>query len=192
VIGQPDNNQGWGRVDLSRLKEEKVFVDNNIGLGTSKFNEKFNDTYVTINGSQTFVATLVWTDYPGSLGASKALVNDLDMIVIDPMGQQFYGNDFTTPYNSSNDSINNVEEIVINNPISGTYKINVSARNVPMGPQPFALVVSVIGGNITVNTTIYPDSQDSDDSNGQTSGHTYYNIIKNDNMKILGVAPKST
>lgn len=155
VTGQPDNNQGWGRVDLSRLKEEKVFVDNTIGLSTGKFNR----TNVIVNGSQTFVATLVWTDYPGSLGASKALVNDLDLVVIDPMGQQFYGNDFTAPYNSSNDSINNVEGVIIGNPVNGTYKINVSARNVPMGPQPFALVISGIGGNVTANTIIYSGDQ---------------------------------
>ncbi|MDD5616774.1 MAG: S8 family serine peptidase [Candidatus Methanoperedens sp.] len=157
VTGQPDNNQGWGRVDPGRLKEEKVFVDNITGINTGKFNE----TNVTVYGSRTFVATLVWTDYPGLAAAAKELVNDLDLIVTDPAGQQFYGNDFTVPYNSSYDSTNNVEGVIINNPVAGTYKVNVSARNVPMGPQPFALVISGIGENITViaNQTIYPNGQ---------------------------------
>lgn len=157
VTNQPDNNQGWGRVDLGRLKEEKVFVDNNTGLRTGNFNQ----TNVIADGSQRFVATLAWTDYPGSLAASKKLVNDLDLTVTDPAGQHFYGNDFTIPYNSSYDNTNNVEGVIINNPVAGMYRVNVSARNVPMGPQPFALVISGIGEIITViaNQTIYPDGQ---------------------------------
>jgi hypothetical protein len=157
VTGQPDNNQGWGRVDLGSLKEEKIFVDNNTGLSTGKF----NDTNVNVYGSRTFVATLVWTDYPGLAAAAKELVNDLDLTVTDPAGQQFYGNDFTAPHNSSYDNTNNVEGVIINNPVAGTYKVNVSARNVPIGPQPFALVISGTGENITViaNTTIYPNGQ---------------------------------
>lgn len=144
VSGQPDNNQGWGRVDLGRLTEEKVFVDNNTGINTGKFNM----TNVTFVGSHAFVATLVWTDYPGSPYAIKELVNDLDLTVTDPTGQQFYGNDFTVPYNSLYDSTNNVEGVIINNPVPGKYKVNVSARNVPMGPQPFAIVISGNEGNL--------------------------------------------
>ena len=157
VTGQPDNNQGWGRVDLGRLKEEKVFVDNNTGLSTGIFNM----TNVEVDGSHTFAATLVWTDYPGLPFSAKELVNDLDLTVTDPAGQQLYGNDFTVPYNSSFDSTNNVEGVIINNPVPGIYKVNVSARNVPMGPQPFAIVISGIGAALTVkaNTTIYPDGQ---------------------------------
>ncbi len=100
-------------------------------------------------------------------------MNDLDLTVTDPTGQQFYGNDFTFPYNSSYDSTNNVEGVIINNPVAGAYNVNVSARNVPMEPQPFALVISGIGGNLTVieNQTIYPY--------GQTAA-------KNGNMITLG------
>ncbi|HZD55809.1 MAG TPA: hypothetical protein VE136_03750, partial [Anaerolineales bacterium] len=92
--------------------------------------------------------TLAWTDYPGTVPASKALVNDLDLEVIAPNGAHYYGN--AGVYASGNsclrdgkwDTCNNVEGVIIPGAPNGSYTVIVHAHNVPYGPQPFALVAS--------------------------------------------------
>ncbi len=103
--------------------------------------------------------TLAWTDYPGSLNASKALVNDLDLEVIAPNGTHYYGNQGV--YQSGPclrdgkwDACNNVEGVIIPQAPYGTYRIIVRAHNVPQGPQPFALVVR--GDNLREGTSPPP------------------------------------
>ncbi|MEJ2305799.1 MAG: hypothetical protein P8Y14_30115 [Anaerolineales bacterium] len=92
--------------------------------------------------------TLAWTDYPGTVSAGRALVNDLDLEVIAPDGAHYYGN--AGVYASGHsclrdgkwDACNNVEGVVIPNAINGAYTVIVHGHNVPDGPQPFALVAS--------------------------------------------------
>lgn len=100
-----------------------------------------------LSSSGPFRITLVWTDYPGEPGAAKALVNDLDLEVISPDGSHYYGN--SDLYSSGQclrdgkwDACNNVEGLVIPVSHNGNYTILVHGANVPMGPQPFALVAS--------------------------------------------------
>ncbi len=90
--------------------------------------------------------TLFWTDYPGTTSASVQLVNDLDLQVEGPGGGVSGGNNTT-------DRRNNVEEVWQDN-AAGVYEIQVSAHNIPHGPQPFALVVS--GDNLVDLTGVTP------------------------------------
>jgi hypothetical protein len=94
-----------------------------------------------------FRITLVWTDYPGSTSAARALVNDLDLEVIAPDGTQYRGN--AGIYTSGQclrdgawDACNNVEGVILSVPQNGRYTVYVRGINVPNGPQPFALVAS--------------------------------------------------
>jgi hypothetical protein len=94
-----------------------------------------------------FRFTLAWTDYPGTPGAAKALVNDLDLEIIGPDGTHYYGN--AGLYTSGQclrsgkwDACNNVEGIIIPDASYGTYTVIVHGYNVAQGPQPFALVAS--------------------------------------------------
>jgi len=95
-----------------------------------------------------FRISLVWTDYPGSPAASKALVNNLDLEVIAPDGKHYFGN--TGVYSAGHscmrdgkwDRCNNVEGVLIPKALNGTYTVIVHGYNVPNGPQPFALVAS--------------------------------------------------
>jgi hypothetical protein len=104
-------------------------------------------TPVTTTGGP-FRVSLVWTDFPGSPAASKALVNNLDLEVIAPDGKHYYGN--TGVYSAGHsclrdgkwDKCNNVEGVLIPQALNGTYTVIVHGYNVPNGPQPFALVAS--------------------------------------------------
>jgi len=119
--------------------EERVlgFADDpNILLNTG---DAYTQTIKDVNRNAPLVVVLAWTDFPGTVGSGKALVSDLDLVVTDTMGNRYYGNDFTAPYDDAPDDTNNVEKVVINNPVK-TYTVSVEARNTPMGAQDFALV----------------------------------------------------
>lgn len=88
--------------------------------------------------------TLVWSDYPSALGASKNLVNDLDLVVTSPSGAAYQGNVFSGGWSQtggSADRTNNVENVYVTAAEARTWTVTVSGYNVPQGPQPFALVV---------------------------------------------------
>jgi hypothetical protein len=91
-----------------------------------------------------FKATLVWTDPPASLVSQHALVNDLDLVVEDPLRRVWLGNHPTEPLGMGTkpDSLNNIEQVFHEQAIVGNYKLRVSGTNVPQGPQDFALVVT--------------------------------------------------
>ncbi len=134
--GYPSPHQGWGRIDVDKATRV-TFVNETTALATS---QKATYTFAATAGKPLRIA-LVWTDYPGSTTASKQLVNDLDLIVTAPNGTRYVGNDFTSPFDNNWDGTNNVENIIINSPQSGTYSIEVNAYNIPQGPQRFSLAI---------------------------------------------------
>ena len=149
----PNDNQGWGRVTLDSAlyfqDDSRLLMvnDNRIGLNTGA-----SATYYFSVGETTepVEVTLVWTDYPAAPYANATLVNDLNLIVTGPDGTVYRGNQFTgfNPGESienpvSSDHVNNVEGVfVISNVQSGQWTVVVFGMDIPMGPQPFALVVT--------------------------------------------------
>jgi hypothetical protein len=80
---------------------------------------------------------LVYTDAPGTPSSAAALVNDLDLVVVNPQGKEI----------SLNDRVNNAEMLEFSNLGAGTYKVQVRGVKVPMGAsgkQPFAVVYTVL------------------------------------------------
>ncbi len=149
----PNNDQGWGRVNLENSLEfsgdsrnlKVVDETNGISTGSTK-------TY-TVNVADTsepLEVSMAYTDYPGSTSASKALVNDLNLKVTAPDGSVYKGNVFSgyNPGQSTTggeyDALNPLENVLRLNPQSGEYTIEVIGENIPQGPQPFAL--SITGG----------------------------------------------
>ena len=98
-----------------------------------------------VANTRPFRATLVWTDYPGNEGSGKTLVNDLHLEVYAPDGARYYGNNAAA---GSPDTVNTVETVrIADNAPTGHWRVIVRGGNIPMGPQPFALVVS--GSDLT-------------------------------------------
>jgi hypothetical protein len=160
----PNNSQGWGRVLLDNAlyfsgdTTNLLVVDNKDGLNTGEVVEY--EFEVTTN-TEPVKFFLAWSDYPGAVGASPALVNNLNLQVEAPNGTTFLGNRFATHPSSwfqrgfsipggAPDSINTDEGVVITmgNPMvgnwvtNGTWKARIIAQNIPAGPQPFGLVVT--------------------------------------------------
>ncbi|MGA1819799.1 MAG: S8 family serine peptidase [Thermoplasmatota archaeon] len=146
----PNNSEGWGRVNLSnslatedgdsgRLK----FIDNTTGLTAGQNHTRL---FTVANSNRDLVITLVWSDYPGSNTSSTKLVNDLDLKVISPNGTVYNGNDPIRPFNSSKDSSNNVERVLITDPPVGMYTLWIDGYSVTAGPQPYAIAMT---GNLS-------------------------------------------
>ncbi|WP_304943083.1 Ig-like domain-containing protein [Vallitalea guaymasensis] len=165
-FGFPSKDQGWGRVNLadSLKNKEYEYSDQAYSLATGATQ---NFTYTIESTSTPLTISLVWSDYPGSTAASKALVNDLDIKVTSPSGTVYYGNDFTQPYNSDYDRLNNVENIYIDSPETGNYSVEVKGYNVPQGPQSFALFASADFGTAIVDD-VAPTCNITSPSNGDT------------------------
>lgn len=150
----PNNDEGWGRVDLTRLIGSDIkydFLDQTVLIQTGQEYEK---RIVIASDELPLKITLAYTDVPGLPAAIPALVNDLDLVVIAPDGRIYRGNQFdngeSIPDIPNSDNINNVEAVHISVPKPGVYTIKVVGKNIaedarqetPVIDQDFALVIS--------------------------------------------------
>lgn len=144
----PNMHEGWGRIDLVGATSLACqFVDEGDALVTGG-----QVAYRVAAGGAPLKITLVWTDFPATTSASRALVNDLDLRVVGPTGEAFTGNVFAGGWSVSGgspDRLNNVENVYVAAPTAGDWTVAINGFNVPMGPQPFALVVAGATGPIT-------------------------------------------
>ena len=127
----PSNNQGMGRVDLSRAFDgtSKVIVDQTTVLGaTGQTSQVTGSVSAT---SQPFRVTLAWTDAPGPTTGAP-FVNNLDLQVT-VGGQTFKGNVFSGANSVTGgvaDTRNNVESVFIPAGVSGAFTVTVVATNI--------------------------------------------------------------
>ena len=102
---------------------------------------------------QTLKATLVWTDPPAELLAGKALVHDLDLrleamatgslhlpLVINTTP---HVDSLRLPARAGTDTLNTIEQVVIDRPMPGMYRIHVDRSKTDGEPQGFTLVWSL-------------------------------------------------
>jgi hypothetical protein len=93
--------------------------------------------------------TLYWNDPAAAVFASHSLVNDLDLEITSPSTVLPYKIRYNTGNVNNNatqatDHINNIEQIVINNPVNTTYTVNVKGTAVASGPQEYFVVYDII------------------------------------------------
>lgn len=121
IAAPPGPVQGYGRVTLSNvlplmIGSMDLFVDdlNSVSDGSS------NSYAVTVNDSTVpLKVTLSWFDPPAQDGTtSSALINDLDLLITDPSGNQYYGNGGSSP-----DTVNNNEQILQSSPMTGVWTV---------------------------------------------------------------------
>ena len=153
----PDFKFGWGLVNGLRaamLLEDGRYLDDNISQGGT------NNHTINIPANTKQVRFMVyWNDPSATAGAATALVNDLDLVVTNPSSTDFLPwildptpnpANLDTPATTGVDHLNNMEQVLINNPESGDYNIEISGFGVPSGPQHYFVVYEVITDELTL------------------------------------------
>lgn len=152
----PDFKFGWGRVNALRalqLLEDGRYFDDTLVQGVT------NTHTINIPTNVKEAKIMVyWMDYEGSTVATTALVNDLNIQVtqggstympwiLDPTPNAI---NLNTPATTGVDSLNNVEQVSITNPVSGSYTLSVNGYSVPQGPQKYWVVYEFLMDDITL------------------------------------------
>lgn len=139
----PDYSFGWGLVNARRS------IDRVRGFEyKSEVYDGTNAMTYTVNvpaGARVLKATLVWTDQEGSASAEKALVNDLDLVLIDPSANPVLPwvldpANPEAPATRGKNSIDNVEQVFVENPAAGTWTLQVNGTVTTGDNQPFSVV----------------------------------------------------
>ncbi|MEN8828408.1 MAG: S8 family serine peptidase [Flavobacteriales bacterium] len=146
----PDFKYGFGRVNALRAIraiEQTRYFDSTITTGNT------NSHNIVIPANVAEVKVMVyWHDYEASTSATKALVNNLDAKlelgittflpwILDPTPN---ATTLDNPATKGIDTLNNVEQISINNPVAGTYSLKVNGLSVPQGPQKYYVTYEFI------------------------------------------------
>ncbi|MCH8554940.1 MAG: S8 family serine peptidase, partial [Schleiferiaceae bacterium] len=152
----PDFIFGFGKMHVARALdavEDSTFIIDQLATGQTKT----HTVSVPANVAQVKVM-LYWTDPPASVSASRALVNDLDMTVtsngvtfqpwvLDPTPIATNLNSVAT---RATDTLNNVEQVTIDNPTAGDLTISVTGTVNVGTNQKFYLVYTFIMEEIKI------------------------------------------
>lgn len=140
----PDFKFGWGQIDAYRalqLLESKRWLE-----GQAEHNKISTHNLSVPAGVRQARIMIYWADPPADANAAKALINDLDLTITAPDGTVLLpwklnptpnAAILNSPAGKGRDSLNNAEQIVINDPVAGSYSIKVNGFEVPLGPQPY-------------------------------------------------------
>ncbi|MBX3353741.1 MAG: S8 family serine peptidase [Phycisphaeraceae bacterium] len=161
----PDNQTGYGSI---RVKDTIDFMrEGNIASESVSQGGSYSVLVFVEPGSPEFKATLAWDDAPGAAVALPMLVNDLDLVVIDPNGNRQYPwtLDFANPganaVRNQPNTKDNIEQVFVANPTPGVWQVNIVGTNVPVGPQTFSLAASPLlincstAGLASLNSAVY-------------------------------------
>ncbi|TVR77384.1 MAG: T9SS C-terminal target domain-containing protein [Chitinophagaceae bacterium] len=153
----PDFIYGYGRVNarksLEMLENQQYFHD--LILQNEQKNFQLN---IPPNVEEVKVM-IYWHDKEAQVQAPRALVNDLDMRIVSPNGDIYYPwvlnstpdpASLNAPAVRGIDTLNNQEQVTINQPQAGNYLIEVNGTEVPFGPQEFYIVYSYTYNDLVV------------------------------------------
>ena len=182
----PDYAYGWGLVNAKAAADQiKAHADapSSRFLHEASLSSGATHTYpFQWDGVGPIRATICWTDPAGTIktgldNRSPALVNDLDLRIVDPSGFNTY-----YPYvlNVNNPAalatvgdnvVDNVEQVVIPAPLPGTYQLVVSHKgSLTDGVQAYSLILN--GQAIAPATTVTVSPTDAVAGESQTGEGT--------------------
>lgn len=148
----PDFRSGYGKINARKaynIIDQNQFATATVAQGGS------NTHNISIPNNVKEVKVMVyWTDYEAVAGiTSRALVNDLDIRLEDPSATQWQPWVLNPTPDSllleslalrTRDSLNNVEQVSLLDPIAGNYTLFVDGFLVPQGPQEYFIVYEFI------------------------------------------------
>ena len=108
-----------------------------------------------------------WHDKEGSVNASPALVNDLNINLTTSTGSSYNPWVLDPTPNSSNldqnavrgiDNLNNMEQVTLENPPSGLYTLTVTGSSIPFGPQEYYVCYEFLSEEVELTYPIGGES----------------------------------
>lgn len=147
----PDYSYGFGVMNLLR---SVTMIEKSSYFKAAVTNNSNNTHPITVpaNTAQLKV-TLYWQDPPANLLAAKTLVNDLDLEVtssststtVFPKILDTIPGNVTAVATTGADHLNNIEQVVINNPAAGNYSLKIKGTAITQNPsQEYFLVYDAI------------------------------------------------
>ncbi len=150
----PDYTYGFGLAN-AKASVDLIIADNNTGsrIRTDDITQGQQiETTFALSTAQDVRVVLGWADpevllSPDDL-ATKTLVNDLDVKIIDPSGNAVLPyvldmNDPNAPATRGVNTVDNTEEIEIHNAAPGNYRVVINGTNVAAGPtQRYVLIAN--------------------------------------------------
>ncbi len=158
--GNPGVDYRFGFGWMNLLRSVKMLENGNYFTGS--VNAAATNTHsITIPAGSTIAllkVMLYWNDSAAAPYSSRALVNDLDLEVVSPSATIYYPQILDTiPANVNNpattgpDHWNNIEQVVITNPGTGTFTFNVKGTTIPLAPQHgYYLVFDTLAAGVTL------------------------------------------
>lgn len=162
----PDYISGYGSLNaynaMQTVRANNFFEDLVANGATKTF-------AVTVPGNaKQLKLTVAWTDTAATANAAKALVNDLDAVLVLPSTLQSWQpwvlssksnkDSLSLPAIRSNDTLNNVEQITVDDPPAGTYQLQIKGSRIVTASQAFAVAYQADTANAFEWT--YPASAD--------------------------------
>ncbi len=149
----PDFSYGFGAMNLLRavkVLDQQQYLFDSVQAGA----EKTHQLNIPEGKSQ-LKLMLYWPDPPPTALSGRALVNDLDLELVSangsvtlPLVLDTTAANVTLPARPGKDHLNNVEQIIVNNPPAGNYKIRVSGNGITQnGIQSYYLNYDLLPDN---------------------------------------------
>jgi hypothetical protein len=149
-----DYSYGFGCLNMLRAVQ---VVDNHTYFNDSVANQSLKAHTITVPaGAAHLKVMLYWPDPPADILAGKVLVHDLDLQLTTPASSVVlpYVPD-TLPANVANpatqgeDHINNIEQVIIDNPQEGIYTVKVKGTEIAQNPmQEYVIVYDIVPNDV--------------------------------------------
>ena len=160
----PDYKYGFGRIDglkAAEIIEEEDFIADSLSHGQTQY-----DTIVIGQNVKQLKIMMCYSDLPASQYIafdSTTIINHLDLKVYDA-SMQLFRPYVLDPFNpdslakAGTDTLNNMEQVVIDNPSSGTYYIAVEGILIPSGKQGYSITWDKLMDSVVVTYPVGGES----------------------------------
>ena len=163
----PDPIFGWGLLNAKKAVE--TISANGLTSWISEDNLNTGQVFtmtVNSNGTAPLMASISWTDLPGTVNTGQtfpndptpALINDLDIRITKTASSYFpwkLTTDASAPaVRTGDNAVDNMEQVKIDAPTSGQYTITVTSKGTLVtGSQKYSLVITGINSSMALNST---------------------------------------
>jgi hypothetical protein len=146
----PDYIHGFGVANFWRA--EQMLENNHFKIDSIPSGPDKTFTVNVPPGLADLKVMLYWNDPAASPVVTQSLVNDLDLVVEDPNALQVLplvldtaSSQLNNPAHNGADHINNIEQVVIHNPVAGDYTFRVKATTIAVqSPQVYYLAYDFV------------------------------------------------